>query len=280
VYSSLRLRTLSLAVVVLAAVPLVLSVGSAHSKPLNKDRAQAVVAPDSFSWTGFYIGGHVGEGWSSGWNGTANPLPSPAAFGALPLSFTQSASGLIAGGQIGYNWQFAPNWMLGIETDLSKAHINTVSVTPALNLAGAPFVGDADCPGTQVCTSFLGRDLHLLGTVRARAGFVWDHLLVYITGGFAYGRIGYRANYNVCCQHPSSFTDTKTGGTIGGGLEYALPGTLGNWTIKGEYLYVELASANDTVQQMSPPDPTYHMRYDWNRTKIQIGRFGLNYKFN
>jgi outer membrane immunogenic protein len=245
--------------------------------------ASAQAAPPAapiFNWSGFYIGGHVGGGWSAGWSGTANPLPSPAAFGALPLSFGQNASGVIGGGQVGYNWQFAPSWVLGIEADISGAHIRANSVTPALSLAGTPFTGAADCPGLQVCTSFMNRDLDLLGTVRGRVGYTWERWLAYLTGGFAYGRVGYSANYQVCCQHPVSFTDTKVGGTVGGGLEYALAGTGGNWTIKGEYLFVWLGGASGTATQMSPPNPAFAVRYDWNHTNIQIVRFGLNYKFN
>ena len=242
-------------------------------------KAPAPVVAPVFSWTGFYIGGHVGGGWSDGWKGTANPLPSPAAFGALPLSFSQNGSGVIGGGQIGYNWQFSPSWVLGIETDISRVHIRANSVTPALSLAGTPFVGDADCPGSQVCTAFMNRDLDVLGTVRARVGYAWDRWLAYVTGGFAYGRVNYSANYMVCCQHPASFTDTKTGGTIGVGLEFA-PLALRNWTIRGEYLYVTLGGATATIQQMSPPDPRFAMRYGWNQTDVNIGRVSLNYKFD
>jgi outer membrane immunogenic protein len=59
----------------------------------------AVTAPVplAYNWTGFYIGGHAGAGW----------LDSDTAF--------------IGGGQIGYNWQFTPNWLIGIEGDASKA---------------------------------------------------------------------------------------------------------------------------------------------------------------
>jgi len=251
-----------------------------HAKPVYKAAPAPPVVP--YSWTGFYIGGHVGGGWSTDWGGTATQLPSPAAAGAQNSSFSQKGSSVVAGGQVGYNWQFAPSWVVGIETDLSWVRIHTTSVNPALTPAGTPFVGAADCPGTQICTTFMTRDLDFIGTVRGRAGYTWDRWLAYFTGGFAYGRVSYSANFNVCCQFPVSFADAKTGWTVGGGLEYALPGSWGNWTIRGEYLYVSLGGASGTVLQMSPPDPLsrFSIRYDWNRTNIQIARFGLNYKFN
>src|SRR5258708_6328497 len=95
-----------------------------------------VAAPPSvpYSWTGFYIGGDVGGGWSADWRGTATQLPSEVAAGAADLSFSQKGSGVVAGGQIGANWQFAPTWVIGIEADLSEVHIHTRSVDTALRL--------------------------------------------------------------------------------------------------------------------------------------------------
>ena len=242
--------------------------------------ADTALALDQFNWTGFYVGGQFGGGWSSNWRGTANPLPNPVAFGALPLTFSQNGGGVIGGGQIGYNWQFAPAWVAGMEADLSAASINARTVTPALTLAGTPFVGAADCPGIQVCTSFLARRLESLGTIRGRHGYTWDHWLAYVTGGFAYGRIHYSANYEVCCQHPASFSNMKTGFTAGGGLEYALGGPWAHWTIRGEYLFVQLGGASATITQQSPPDPAFAMKYGWGHTDLHIARVALSYKFD
>jgi outer membrane immunogenic protein len=265
-----------------AAIPLVAGPARAAdvpAKPVYKavpPVAAPVLVP--YSWTGFYIGGHVGGGWS----GTANPLPSPADFGALGLNFSQKGSGVVAGGQIGYNWQLAPTWVIGIEADLSAIHIHTRSVDTALRLSGVPFQGANDCPGVQFCSVFMTRDLDRIGTVRGRVGYAWDRWLAYFTGGFAYGRVSYSGDFLICCQFPVSFTDTKTGSTIGGGLEYALPDSWGNWTIRGEYLFVSLGSASATALQI--PAGTCNtapcaVRYDWNHTDVHIARFALNYKF-
>src|ERR1700726_256111 len=135
-------KKLVLAAAVIAMIAGTASAADLPAKPVYK-AAPPVAAPVPFSWTGFYVGGHVGGGWSSDWRGTASQLPSPAAAGALDLSFSQKGSDVIAGGQIGFNWQFAPNWLLGIEADLSRVHIHTRSVDTALDLSGAPFQGDA-----------------------------------------------------------------------------------------------------------------------------------------
>ena len=124
------------------------------------------------------------------------------------------------------------------------------------------------------------RDLDWIGTVRGRIGYTWDRWLTYFTGGFAYGRVSYGANFfNFTDQFPASFRDTKTGWTVGGGLEYALAGSWGNWTMRGEYLYISLNSASATAPQI-PPDPRFAIRYDWNDTNVHIARFALNYKFD
>jgi outer membrane immunogenic protein len=239
----------------------------------------ALAAPPSapFNWTGFYIGGQVGGGWSNSWHATTNELPNPGAFGALPLSFSQKGEGLATGGQVGLNWQIAPTWVLGIEADLFRLHIDADSVGTIVTLAGVPL----NCAGGQPnCgLAMMNRDLHWIGTVRGRLGYAWDRWLAYFTGGFAYGRVSYSANFfNFTDQFPASFASTKTGWTVGGGIEYALPSSWGNWTIRGEYLFVSLGSASAIVPEV-PAAPPFALRYDWNRTDVHIARFGLNYKF-
>lgn len=251
---------------------------AAADLPVKSVPKARVAAPAPYSWSGFYVGANVGRGWSDGWHATTNELPSPGAFGALPLSFSQNGSGVIAGGQIGYNWQFAPSWALGIEADLSRLHIDADAVATVLTLGGAPL----NCAGGQPSCgiAMMNRDLHWVGTVRGRLGYVWDRWLVYFTGGFAYGRVSYNANFfNFTDQFPASFASTKTGWTIGGGLEYALPGTGGNWTIRGEYLFVNLGGASAIAPEV-PAAPPFALRYDWNDTNVHIARFALNYKFD
>jgi outer membrane immunogenic protein len=255
----------------------------ARKMPVMKAPPPPAPAP-VYSWTGFYVGGHVGGAFSDDWTSTFigmfNGQVDPNGFGALPNSFTQKGSGTIAGGQIGYNWQFAPFLVVGAEADLSYLHIQTNSVALPLRLSGVPF-NPATCSGPgPSCTTFMTRGLDWLGTIRGRVGVAKDRLLAYVTGGFAYGRVNYSADYEVCCHQFTSFSQTKTGGVIGGGLEYALPGAWGNWILRGEYLFVRLGSDSTTVPQMSPPDPRFAARYDWNQTQIHIARFGLNYKFN
>jgi len=71
-------------------------------------RSPPPVAP-LFTWTGCYVGGQVGGGW--GRETASAPVLAPG------ISVTGDTSGVIGGGQIGCNYQFAPTWVIGIEGD-------------------------------------------------------------------------------------------------------------------------------------------------------------------
>src|SRR3982074_1951565 len=67
--------------------------------------AAPVVAPFGYNWNGFYIGAHLGGAWAS------RDFNQTIAGAALVEAGTNKPSGIMGGGQIGYNWQFAPNWL-------------------------------------------------------------------------------------------------------------------------------------------------------------------------
>ena len=242
--------------------------------------------PVIYNWSGFYIGGNLGGAWSSGWSSTSNPVPSEVFVGFPPMALSNTASGVIGGGQIGYNWQFNGNWLLGVETDFQGAHLqsgSTVSPVPLSPTAGGGFALNS--------SEFMNRELDWFGTVRGRLGLTFDRLLIYGTGGFAYGHVKEAANNTFFAStilnagfqaaFPVSNTTTKTGWTAGGGVEYALPATYGNWTIRGEYLFVSLDG--DSVAGLPTPSvflpPPTNFQYTWNRTEFHVARFAVNYKF-
>ncbi|WP_029004564.1 outer membrane protein [Azorhizobium doebereinerae] len=195
-------------------------------------KAAVVPVAPVFSWTGFYIGGNVGYGGGS----------YDYTFGSATAS--SDASGFIAGGQLGYNYQFANNVVLGVETDIQWSGIQ----------------GDMNVNGTSLKTS-----LDYFGTVRARVGYAFDRILPYVTGGFAYGKSKTSVETASLTGDDSS---TGTGWTLGGGLEYAITN---NWTFKTEYLYVDLGSNDYAISGTSSSlsvDNKYH-----------TVKAGLNYKF-
>lgn len=206
-----------------------------------------VVQPIPFTWTGFYVGASAGfisnnSTGDDGGDGTGDGMINSAG------TYHIGDVGGIFGGNVGYNYQFAPNWVLGIEADISGSTLNGN--------------GFSDIFGSEVTSK-----LSALGTVRGRIGYAFDRMLVYATGGFAYGKVHNRASYQ---QDPFYTVDEdtwKTGWTVGGGLEYAFTN---NWTVRAEGLYVDLG----TSSFVSPSGCSFGFK-----NRYAIGRVGLNYKF-
>ena len=197
--------------------------------------------PPPFTWTGFYIGANAGAIWGQGSASTAvyaNGFPwvnvdFPAG------SLGNSNTGFIGGGQAGYNWQTG-SLVFGVETDFDGS-----SLSRSRNIIGPAFTD----PILGVNDNFtLNSSVRLdwLGTTRGRVGFVAtpdNRLLIYGTGGFAYGggsaHLNFYDNIDNFYWSSGSKSATRTGWTLGGGLEYAWTN---NWTVGAEYLYYNLGS--------------------------------------
>jgi outer membrane immunogenic protein len=193
-----------------------------------------VIVP--FSWTGFYIGANGGGAW-----GTTDWLYTD--FGTTAGHHT---SGGFAGGTAGYNWQFAPNWVIGVEGDFDWADIS----------------GSTACPNpTFSCQSKLSD----FATLRGRFGYAFDRFLVYGTGGAAWG------NDQIQTALPGATfgsTGYRTGYAAGAGVEWAFSGP---WSAKVEYLHYDLGNATTTVDPGAGPVSS--------REKGDMVRFGVNWKF-
>src|SRR5262249_2688253 len=147
--------------------------------------------------------------------------------------FNFSPAGVVGGGQAGFNWQAAPFWVLGIEADL-QASGQRDDLTCIQNCLTATAFTSPN--GTRV-----EQGLNRFGTLRGRAGWTNGPALFYLTGGLAFGELQTDVTTQQQVGTPVlfGFSDTKTGWTVGGGLEYRLAG---NWTAKAEYLYMDLGS--------------------------------------
>jgi len=236
-------------------------------------KAPPAIAP-VFSWTGFYIGANAGGAWNQddGLPFCVNPAGVLNGTGCRTTNVPGAqvdANGFIGGGQIGYNWQVSPNWLLGAEADFQGADIKG-----SLNIPG-PFatVGGGGPGGTSFTAS---EKIDWFGTVRARAGLTFDRFLVYGTGGLAYGKVDVSQDTLFpATSYPSSASLTKTGWTAGGGVEWAF---LNNWSAKLEYLYYDLGNVS-TSGYGTPINDGYLGGKDFD-VKGQIVRVGINYKFN
>ena len=247
--------------------------------PTRKEAPAPVFVPPPFTWTGFYVGVNVGGIWSSGSRNATLFAPATVAFpiqSFFPGGLGSGQSGVIGGGQAGYNWQTGA-FVLGIETDFDGT-----SLSKSTNIVGTPFTGAGLLTG-DTFTVHAKTGLDWLGTTRARVGFVAtpdNRLMLYATGGVAYGGGSssfsfFDANGANWSGNPSS---SRVGWTIGGGAEYAITN---NITIKGEYLYADLGSSNFTTAGNVIATNLFpgvyasgHINYN-----ASIFRAGVNYKF-
>jgi outer membrane immunogenic protein len=161
-------------------------------------KALPPAAPSAPSWTGFYAGLTFGYGWedpTTTVTATGNDLVSTALLtgkgGSLgeqpvgPVSFRNK--GAFGGIEAGYNWQAGRNYVAGIEADFNVSDIKGQGATTSV-LA---------IPGILQQLS-ASQNILWFGTVRPRLGWlVTDNLLLYGTGGVAYGRVNDTANYGL-----------------------------------------------------------------------------------
>ncbi len=177
----------------LASVGLVaLAAGSASAADMPRREAMPTKAPvyisQMYNWSGAYIGINGGGAFSG----------------------SNSSSGGLIGGTLGYNLQSGP-LVWGIE-------------------------GDLDWTRIRGSNAFNETSNRWLSTVRGRLGYAMGatgSVMPYFTGGVAFGDI----NNSVTAF--GSARSTKTGYALGGGIEAALAGP---WTAKVEYMYVNLGN--------------------------------------
>jgi outer membrane immunogenic protein len=251
-----------------AAVLALVTTASAADLP-RKSVAPAFAAVPVFSWTGFYLG--VNGGYSATQfdrTATVNrAFIGPALANATETLGARSikANGFIGGLQGGYNYQIS-SFVVGLEGDF-----NFVDAKKSLS-------PEAFSPGNVILSS--SSKVEWLATVRGRLGLAFDRFLVYGTGGVAFAsvkvtdQVDFRPNGAPGLGLPGSSSNTRTGYALGAGMEYAFTN---NWTVKAEYLYVDLGKTNYT-HGIVPGFPLSGVELS-NKTKLNIARIGINYKF-
>jgi outer membrane immunogenic protein len=238
-------------------------------------KAPPMPAPaQMYSWTGFYAGGNAGYSWGtpdSDTTLTGFAGPGSSFVHSDPLKFT----GAVGGAQIGYNWQTSNPWVLSFETDWQAS-------TEKASLGyGDPYLNFPVGSGTAAAN--YEAKILWFGTVRGRVGYAWDRLMIYGTGGLAYGDVkvsGTTMNSGFAIPGgpysgtaPFSASKVNAGWTIGAGIEGAL---VTNWSWKVEYLYVDLGSLS-----VSPPGPfALDIVAVQSRFTDNIVRAGLNFQFH
>ncbi|MBD8907790.1 outer membrane protein [Methylorubrum zatmanii] len=266
---------------ILAGLAAALLSGTALAADLPRRAEPPVFTPiPVFAWTGAYLGINAGYAYTEGDTlrttgigalqaNVVNDLRRPAV--GLPQD------GFSVGGQGGYNFQLTPGTglVVGVEADaqymdLQRSRAETI-FRPAFN--------------PNVLTNVYRADLDFLGTLRGRIGYAFDRVLVYGTGGFAYGTVSQSVTFQTGAPvtYAGARSGVETGYAYGGGIEYALPTdsflnvfNSSAVTLKGEYLRYDLGSRTLFVGTTGGPGVGYNVTY---RTEGAIARAGLNFKF-
>jgi outer membrane immunogenic protein len=202
----------------------------------------------SFSWTGCYVGAVAGGMWGS--TRQVDESGKPSAIG-LPLIDTDVSGGLV-GGTLGCNYQTA-NWVWGVENDISWT-----------SFKGSEQELDPFNPNIR-----LGTKTSWLDTLRGRVGYAVDRSLWYVTGGAAFSDIKATEDF----PGVGNITNTRTGWTVGAGVEWALADP--HWSVKLEYLYVDFGNKLYRFTAQPVPDLDRNVNL-----KENIVRVGLNYKLD
>lgn len=231
--------------------------------------AQSPAPVPTYDWSGFYVGGHLGNRWVDGsfsGPGYSLDLPSPinetVAF--PPRSENYVLDGAIIGVQGGYNYMITPTILAGIEADWTWGSGSDSTS------GGFLYINSADR------FSFVSQvQLTWQATVRGRLGVVNGPWLFYGTGGAAFTRVDwtdtstFTSSGTTLASSSSSAGSTLTGIAVGAGFEYMCTP---NWIARVEYLYESFN--NMTVPfGLGPQSGTLDLK---DVSKI---RFGISYKF-
>ena len=223
-----------------AALIFVAGVANAADMPTKMPITAAPAV--SYDWTGVYIGGNY-----------ATSIAHSRANSSLPAhrgDVEINDGGLSAGATAGYNWQFSPNWLVGLEGDIGWLGTDQ------------SFLNFNDIGRLNVGVKMDG-----YATARARFGYVTGPSLIYATGGAAFVRV--KETFGLPAA-PTDYTSIRSGWTAGGGIETKLSRS---WTTKTEYLYIDVGSNSFAAN----PGGVVETASFSNRAHVL--RTGFNYQF-
>jgi outer membrane immunogenic protein len=223
-----------------------------------------------FSWTGCYLGGHAGWGWGrTELNDPSTVFPDAGlatAFANAP-SVKIDTDGFLGGGQLGCDYQFAGNWVAGVEGQFSWADIdgNTIGIASAVVIV----------PPALRSSTFHSRT-DWLASVTGRLGYARGRWLVYAKAGGAWAH----NKYDVVTTYSGTWaaSETRSGWTVGGGLEWAFAD---NWSAKLEYQFYDFGSrdVNFFSPNPAPFGPNFGNRIEDVDQHIHTVKLGINYRF-
>jgi outer membrane immunogenic protein len=232
--------------------------GSASAADLAPQAAEPVAPVVTlYNWTGPYVGLHAGYGWGRE-NDNQSGLFPPSEAGPPPQEPQPTLlradkfnmNGFVGGAHLGYNYQIE-QFVIGAEADLDYADLK----------------GSHNYAYSGVATGRLRMKSEWQGSLRLRAGYAIDNLLLYGTGGLAFAN-GKLSDSGLLSGAPyaSSSSNTHLGWTIGLGAEYAFTQ---NWIGRAEVRYTDF-------QKKGYDTANGRVKAGWHQTTATLG---ISYKF-
>jgi outer membrane immunogenic protein len=210
-------------------------------------------------WSGPYIGMQAGYGWGEADADTEQGAAPQIVAASDPIDLDAgregsiSAEGVLAGFHAGYNLQWE-NLVLGVESDAELTDMD----------GGTDVVR-----GPDITIARQEKEFDWLASMRLRAGYAMDRVLVYATGGLAIGAVDMSFSLGDGSFNESD-TETAFGWTVGGGLEYALTDEV---SLRFDYRYTDLEDTSfDGLGQ------TFNARYTFDN-EFHAVRGGVSWYF-
>ena len=245
----------------------------------GKEMVAPAPPPPCPTWTGFEIGGF--GAWTEGQIKTHLDLTGEwEEFHNAEVQLQNQGersfnnSGGEIGGLIGYNYQFAGNWVIGAEFDGGKMFLR--------DSREREFIVPAGFFDEEVDREFLVEasvKTNYLLTLGGKLGYAFCHWMPYFTGGAAWGDIDFSARLAEPGQDfrfEGSRSNTRTGWFVGGGLEYMLTN---HWRLRVQYQYIDFGSEGFTRESFFRDNPDAfisHRSFDVREHNVQ---FAIIYAF-
>jgi outer membrane immunogenic protein len=248
-------KTSFLAASILSALAALTSIRTADAADLPTYRPPAQVAPASYNWSGFYIGGHLGYGWGE------HDITPTGKIGLMVPPFSVDHDGFIGGVTAGWNYQYG-RIVLGVEGEATWSDMDGSSTRELFGFVNA--------------TSSLSN--RWTGTVAGRIGIAFETLLYYGKFGVAFADNEYTVRAAIPgfgFNYASTASETEVGWMVGAGIEWAFAG---NWSAKIEGNYMDFGRRNHTFAGIPFGHVVLPVAADFD-TRVGNIKFGINYRF-
>lgn len=224
--------------------------------------------PPPFTWDGTYVGGQIGYAWGADHFYFSGFDPVSRIF-ANSIINNNPNNGVIGGAHLGSQIQFN-QVVLGIEglVDGTNLRSNGIATVPLVF-------------GSSTLSSYTSAPIQ--GSIRGKIGIAWDRLLIYGTGGVAFG--GFSNDFSLVAPvvpsrrapifATANTSTTRAGWTAGGGIQYA---AATNWWFFVEYRFTDFGTLNHSLLANELPAGAF---FNGNR-RLQENQVqgGFSYRFN